>query len=169
VTAVVKRYGVSDVAIHKACKRLKVPVPPRGYWAKLRAGHKVTREPLPPFEGPKPIPRFVSPRLRRQPVIDPTNRLGYLPEDERIKILAICTAAKVPERLTTPHALIEQDRQAREEQTQWERESKKTVRGSLGYFTPSQPYAGQASGTINSVVMMQSHHTYQWDGKKGSS
>lgn len=42
VTAVAKRYGVSDVAIHKACKRLQVAVPPRGYWAKLSAGQSVT-------------------------------------------------------------------------------------------------------------------------------
>jgi hypothetical protein len=66
--------------------------------------------------------------------------LGYLPEDERTHILAICTTVKVADRLTNPHALIEQDRQARDEYKQWERESKKTARGSLGYFTPSPPY-----------------------------
>lgn len=140
VTVVAKRYGVSDVAIHKACKRLKVPVPPRGYWAKLRAGHTVTREPLPPSEGPKPVQRLVAARPRRQPAIDPATRLGYLPEDERAKILAICTTVKVADRLTNPHALIEQDRQARDEQKQWERESKKSARGSLGYYTSSPPY-----------------------------
>jgi hypothetical protein len=73
-------------------------------------------------------------------VIDQTTRLGYLPEDERAKILAICTTAKVADRLTNPHALIEQDRQAREELKQWEHESKKTARGSIGYFAPSPPY-----------------------------
>ena len=140
VTVVAKRYGVSDVAIHKACKRLKVPVPPRGYWAKLRAGHTVTREPLPPTEGSSRCSGTSSARPRRQPVMDPTTRLGYLPEDERAKILAICTTVKVADRLTNPHALIEQDRQAHEELKQWERESKKSARGSIGYLTPSPPY-----------------------------
>ena len=43
-----KGYGISDVALKKACTRLGIPTPPRGYWAKLRHGHKVLRPPLPP-------------------------------------------------------------------------------------------------------------------------
>jgi hypothetical protein len=42
---VAQRYGVSDVAIAKACALLDIPKPPRGYWAKKAAGHKV---PAPP-------------------------------------------------------------------------------------------------------------------------
>ena len=33
-----RRYGVSDVAIAKACALLAIPKPPRGYWAKKAAG-----------------------------------------------------------------------------------------------------------------------------------
>ena len=85
VTVVAKRYGVSDVAIHKACKRLNVPVPPRGYWAKLRAGQKVTREPLPPENGPKQTYQFERPK---SPAFQPFNEgqtmpLTYLPDDLR--------------------------------------------------------------------------------------
>lgn len=40
-------YGISDVALAKACKRHKIPRPPRGYWAKLAAGQKPLRKPLP--------------------------------------------------------------------------------------------------------------------------
>jgi integrase len=32
MTIVAARYGVSDVALGKACKRLNIPQPPRGYW-----------------------------------------------------------------------------------------------------------------------------------------
>ena len=35
---VAQRYGVSDVAIAKACALLDIPKPPRGYWAKKAAG-----------------------------------------------------------------------------------------------------------------------------------
>jgi len=28
-----EQFGISDVAITKICKKLEVPVPPRGYWA----------------------------------------------------------------------------------------------------------------------------------------
>ena len=41
-------FGVSDVAIAKRCKRLGVPRPSRGYWAKIEAGKKPRKSPLPP-------------------------------------------------------------------------------------------------------------------------
>ena len=41
-------YGVSDSALAKTCRKLGVPLPPRGYWAKLQHGKKVLpRPPLP--------------------------------------------------------------------------------------------------------------------------
>lgn len=32
------RYGISDVALRNICKKLGVPLPPLGYWAKREAG-----------------------------------------------------------------------------------------------------------------------------------
>jgi len=43
------KYGVSGVALGKACKRLGVPVPCRGDWAKIRAAIPVVRPPLLPL------------------------------------------------------------------------------------------------------------------------
>lgn len=40
------RFGISDVALKKHCKRFNVPTPPRGYWAKVSAGEKLARAPL---------------------------------------------------------------------------------------------------------------------------
>lgn len=40
--------GISDVAVAKRCRKLNVPRPPRGYWAKIEAGHKPRKPPLPP-------------------------------------------------------------------------------------------------------------------------
>lgn len=37
------RFGISGVALKKACIRAQVPVPPRGYWAKLKAGKRAAR------------------------------------------------------------------------------------------------------------------------------
>lgn len=42
---VATQHGVSDVAIAKTCKRLKIPKPPRGYWAKKAAGLPVPERP----------------------------------------------------------------------------------------------------------------------------
>ena len=34
-----KEFGISDVAISKKCKKLRIKKPPRGFWAKVEAGH----------------------------------------------------------------------------------------------------------------------------------
>ena len=45
VTTVAGRYGVSDNGLRKRCIKLEIPLPPIGYWAKLRAGQKVLPKP----------------------------------------------------------------------------------------------------------------------------
>ncbi len=47
---VAERYGVSDVAIAKACALLNIPKPPRGYWARHAAGQKLPKRP--------PLPKY---------------------------------------------------------------------------------------------------------------
>lgn len=44
------RFEISDVGLAKACRKASIPVPPRGYWNKKKAGHRVTAFPLPPRE-----------------------------------------------------------------------------------------------------------------------
>lgn len=41
MTKVAEKFGISDVALKKACDRHRVPTPPRGYWAKKEAGKPV--------------------------------------------------------------------------------------------------------------------------------
>ncbi len=43
-----KRFSLSDRGLAKICAAADIPVPARGYWAKLQAGHKVKPCPLPP-------------------------------------------------------------------------------------------------------------------------
>ena len=42
-----KEYGISDVGLAKICRRNQVPLPPRGYWAKLAAGIHLQKTQLP--------------------------------------------------------------------------------------------------------------------------
>jgi hypothetical protein len=44
---VAKSYGVSSVWLGKVCRQLNVPVPPRGYWARVQSGGKWKKPPLP--------------------------------------------------------------------------------------------------------------------------
>lgn len=46
--------GVSDVALHKVCRKHHIPNPPLGWWAKKAAGKDVKQIPLPEFEGDRP-------------------------------------------------------------------------------------------------------------------
>lgn len=45
-----KDFKISDVALGKRCKRLGIPVPGRGYWARVDAGQKPYRPKLPKRE-----------------------------------------------------------------------------------------------------------------------
>ncbi len=48
---VAEEYGVSSVALGKTCRKLCVPVPGRGHWAKLAHGHQGVRKmPLPKLD-----------------------------------------------------------------------------------------------------------------------
>lgn len=47
VTKVAEAWGISDNGLRKQCRRLKIPLPGRGYWPKVRAGKKPRRPRLP--------------------------------------------------------------------------------------------------------------------------
>jgi hypothetical protein len=46
ISQLASKYGLSDVGLAKVCKRMDIPLPPRGYWQKRRYGHEVTRSRL---------------------------------------------------------------------------------------------------------------------------
>jgi len=47
MTKVARRYGLSDRGLAKICVRMGVPVPGRGYWAKVQSGKVPRQEKLP--------------------------------------------------------------------------------------------------------------------------
>jgi hypothetical protein len=47
LTAVAPQFAISDVALRNTCRRFFIPVPPRGYWARPRAGKPATNVALP--------------------------------------------------------------------------------------------------------------------------
>ncbi len=79
-THLAKRLGISDVAIAKACRRLGIPMPGLGYWAKKRAGKRVSKMRLPPRE----------PGVANEVVLGGAGYLlpGYLSSDEEIRACA---------------------------------------------------------------------------------
>jgi hypothetical protein len=61
-----KKYGISDVGLAKIRRKLLIPVPGRGYWARKEAGQKVELAPLPQIKEKialqKPQPRPEPPK-----------------------------------------------------------------------------------------------------------
>jgi len=51
MTHLAKEFALSDVALHKVCRKHGIPTPPLGWWAKKAAGKKVQQTALPPSAG----------------------------------------------------------------------------------------------------------------------
>jgi integrase len=66
VSEVAARLGISDVGLAKACRRAAIPLPPRGYWARVASGQQVIRAPLP--TSPAEFPKLIRVRAPRQPI-----------------------------------------------------------------------------------------------------
>ena len=47
MTKLAQRYGLSDRGLAKICTRMGIPVPGRGYWARVQSGQVPLRAKLP--------------------------------------------------------------------------------------------------------------------------
>lgn len=107
MTTVAKRYGISDVALRKHCKKLEIPTPPNGHWAKVKARQKIKIPPLPKTKGPDKIVTQSSIRESSSlPALKRSDILLFLPEDQRQVVKEYSTSVIVPAELTHPHGLI---------------------------------------------------------------
>jgi hypothetical protein len=61
------RYGVSDVALAKMCRRLGIPLPGVGHWTKVACGHRIVPPPLPPATAEQPDEVVVEPAEPKPP------------------------------------------------------------------------------------------------------
>jgi hypothetical protein len=101
-TRLAARYGVSGVALGKVCRRLAVPVPPRGYWARQQHGVKQERTPLPPLpKGVRPVATIGAAPTAGLRAPRPASPEG----NQDVPIL-------VAERLASPHPLVRVTRAA---------------------------------------------------------
>ncbi len=98
ITVLAVRYNLSDVGLAKLCRRLHIPLPGRGYWAKVRAGHTTTKTPLPAL--PENVRRFVD--ITR--LSDQEAAKRFIEKQERQS--AAPEAVIVQEILTEPHTLV---------------------------------------------------------------
>ncbi|MGJ8649506.1 MAG: hypothetical protein ACSHX4_04035 [Opitutaceae bacterium] len=85
-TQLVSQLGISDVAITKACRRFNIPKPPRGYWNKRNAGHKIRKPRL--TKAPEGVPEQIKFRIGDYSMDVDLPRIATFPEsvDELNKI-----------------------------------------------------------------------------------
>lgn len=108
VTKVAEKYDVSDVMIHKICKALNVPVPPRGYWAKKQAGQDLPQTPLPEHTGRT---EYYGSKIAHVPVEEKDvdsidDALLFLPADELEKVWKQCLEIKVDPEKKKYHSVL---------------------------------------------------------------
>src|SRR6202008_52011 len=115
MTRLAMGYGISGNGLAKICDRMKVPYPPRGYWAKKAAGKKVVTYRLPETGDPVAKSATITPT-------SPEAKAPPLPVEVQAQIdeLQLTPASVVmPERVHRPHKIIttwvERHEQARRE------------------------------------------------------
>jgi hypothetical protein len=73
-----RKYGISDVRLGKVCRKLQIPHPGRGYWAKRAVGQTVEQVPLPEFKDAPVVKRIIrksKPKIQRGGKIVPQKEL----------------------------------------------------------------------------------------------
>jgi len=108
---VAQQLGISDVGLAKQCKKMRIPVPGRGYWAKKAAGQKLKKIPLsalPPHDSTTPRTTTIHaapPVTEPPPVPAPIAEQMAFEADSK-------NAINVAETLRSPHAMIRTTMQA---------------------------------------------------------
>jgi len=102
VTKWSKEFSLSDVGFAKICKKMKVPLPGRGYWAMIQKGLKLNRPILKPIHDSNQsvveIRKRVSDAMKSNST-DEDDPLVLFEKPQKNKII-------VPERLHSPHPLV---------------------------------------------------------------
>lgn len=118
VSEVAKKYGISDATLRKHCKRLQIPLPPRGYWQKIKNGDKANKTPLPTVTGDlkKYVRKYVIKYRRDIDLLTDEEllscgELGLLRKETIDYIKRKCNEVRVSNQLRNAHHLISEHRQ----------------------------------------------------------
>ncbi len=109
ISRLAQTYGLSDNGLRKICRKLHVPTPGRGYWAKRQHGRDVVPTPLPerPEDAPDTHVIHLRPVASEDKARDepPAAKVAHAPV---LKVPPIT----VPSRLRAPHPLVARTREA---------------------------------------------------------
>lgn len=107
-----EEYGVSDVALQKVCKKLHVPTPPRGYWAKRQHGQEPPQEPLPNLPDDAPSTHVFHSRGTEKSEDTQPEQVSHSEEEGPTAPPIDIPEVEIPPELDDPHPLVEKTRDA---------------------------------------------------------
>jgi hypothetical protein len=105
ISRLAKEYGISGKGLAKICKKLNVPVPPRGYWATIRSGIKLKNSPLPKLRKGAPESHCLNPGLYNNRRSDDLEGFSA----EAVQLIASVLESppiKVSAQLDSPHPVV---------------------------------------------------------------
>lgn len=107
-----REYGLSDRGLAKLCERNGIPVPPRGYWARKRAGFKVVKPPLIVVDPKGPDTAVLLKQATQKPQtpdVEEGKEAPGLPEEIQeamARELLPKNRVTVPKTLSNPHPIV---------------------------------------------------------------
>lgn len=107
VTVVAEKYAISGRGLAKICSKLKIPTPPRGYWAKLHSGFRVQAIPLPRISAGEPVTHVLERVTKKIALPEMSPEATALVESSSLMEKEILVSSK----LHKPHPLIQKSRQ----------------------------------------------------------
>lgn len=121
-----KTYALSDNGLRKMCKKYKVPIPPNGYWQKLKFNKPVKPEKLPAFAmGNDAI---------ELPLRGPENPFNLDASPETLLVRQLKADPDAP--LTVPQTLTKPHPHTKETKRYWAEQNKRSERYGYGNTMP---------------------------------
>lgn len=105
MTKLAMKYGISDVALAKTCRKLNIPIPWRGYWRRKETGKAVKQLSLPPnSDQTKQVATIHKVHKVSKP--ESVQQLSEETKQEIDAVEVLEKKIKVPDRLLRPHRLF---------------------------------------------------------------
>jgi hypothetical protein len=105
VTQIAKDFGISDVAVAKICKKLNIPKPGLGFWAKKQHGKRTRQKPLPALKIGDPDSYTIKGSM------DPNlNLTSEFIENQKVIERKRINKVTVKQALRNPHSLVQQSK-----------------------------------------------------------
>lgn len=107
ISKIAPRFGLSGAGLSKICARHKIPTPGRGYWQRVRHGHRVKKKPLPKLKDDDDLVDLTRSQ-RRSTMVAPVEE-GPVADQKRFEAEEE-NQIKVSETLHGMHPLVRQTR-----------------------------------------------------------